>query len=88
VDCRKRQTPTATPAEPGELSLRFRDISEKGMPVMYASEIAEQEIREQIRDADENVYKRGFVVDVSAQKSGERIIAYAVTDFHSVIELD
>jgi hypothetical protein len=64
------------------------EISEKEHAVMYASEMAEQEIREHIREADDNVYKRGFVVDVAVQMSGETIIAYAVTAFHSVIDLD
>jgi hypothetical protein len=66
----------------------IRDISPKDHAVMYASEMVEQEMRSQIREADENVYKKGFVVDVVAQKAGERIIAYAVTAFHSVIDLE
>lgn len=64
------------------------EISDKEMPVMYASELAEQEIREYIREADENAYKRGFVVDVMVQMSGEAMNAYAVTALHSVIDLD
>jgi len=64
------------------------DISEKDMPVMYASDLAEQEIRAQIREADENAYKRGFVVDVAVQTVGEKMVAYAVTALHSVIDLD
>lgn len=68
--------------------VRVDAISPKDFAVMYASELVEQEMRQQIREADENVYKRGFVVDVSAQMAGERIVAYAVTAFHSVIELE
>jgi len=63
-------------------------ISPRDYAVMYASEMVEQEMRAQIREADENVYKRGFVVDVVAQKAGERILAYSVTAFHSVIDLE
>jgi hypothetical protein len=66
----------------------IQDISPKDFSVMYASEMAEQEIREQIRDADENVYKKGFVVDVIIQMLGDKISAYAVSAFHSVIDLD
>lgn len=66
----------------------IREISDSDRPVMFASEMAEHEIREHIREADENVYKRGFVVDVSVQMVGEKILAYAVTAFHSVIVLD
>lgn len=63
------------------------EISEKERPLMYASELIEQEIREAIREADENVYKRGFVVDVIAQMEGEKILIYSVTHLHSVIDL-
>jgi len=68
--------------------VRVGSIADKDFAVMYASELVEQEMRQQIRDADENVYKKGFVVDVAAQRAGERIVAYAVTAFHSVIDLD
>lgn len=68
--------------------VRINAISPKDFAVMYASELVEQEVRQQIRDADENVYKRGFVVDVVVQKAGERITAYSVTAFHAVIELE
>lgn len=63
------------------------DLSERDMPVMFASEMVEQEIRAIIREADENVYKRGFVVDVAVQSSGERVVAYSVVRLHSVIEI-
>jgi hypothetical protein len=63
-------------------------LAPQDRPVMYASELVEQEIRSVIREADENVYKRGFVVDIVAQMSGERIIAYSVTALHQVIEID
>jgi len=66
----------------------IESVSPLDRPVMYSSEIAEREIREQIREADENVYKRGFVVDVVAQEARGKLAAYAVTDFHSVIDLD
>ncbi|QGA55896.1 hypothetical protein [Brucella sp. 2280] len=64
------------------------DLFPKDRAVMYASELVEQEIRQHIRDADENVYKRGFVVDVLVQMSGQNIAAYSVTKFHSVIDID
>jgi hypothetical protein len=63
------------------------EVSEKERPVMYASELVEQEIREAIRDADENVYKRGFVVDVMAQMEGDKILIYSVMQLHKVIDL-
>lgn len=64
------------------------ELSPKDKPVMFLSKLVEQEIRAVIREADENVYKRGFVVDLVCQVSGDKIIAYAVRALHSVIELD
>ncbi|MGI9364515.1 MAG: hypothetical protein ACR2O8_04980 [Rhizobiaceae bacterium] len=66
----------------------INQISDVERPVVYASEMAEQEIREHIREADENVYKRGFVVDVVEELNGDKVIAYGVTAFHSVIDID
>jgi len=68
--------------------VRIDEIAAQDKPVMFASEMVEQEIRAVIREADENVYKRGFVVDVVVQASGDRILAYAVSALHSVIEID
>ena len=62
-------------------------LSTKDKPIMFLSEMVEQEIRSAIRDADENVYKKGFVVDLVCQMSGDKISAYAVKALHSVIDL-
>jgi hypothetical protein len=37
--------------------------------------------------ADENVFKKGFVVDVNVRSIGGRPIAYAVTNVHQIIDL-
>jgi len=66
----------------------IEELSPKHLSVMYASEMVEREIREHIRDADENVYKRGFVVDAIPQMSGNKLVAYSITEFHSVIDID
>ncbi len=68
--------------------VRIDSLSPKDHAVMYASELVEQEMRQQIRDADENVYKKGFVVDVAVQKAGDRILAFSVTAFHTVIDIE
>ena len=67
--------------------VKIAELSSDDMPVMFASEMVEQEIRSEIREADANIYKRGFVVDVVAQMSGDRIIAYSISALHSVIEI-
>lgn len=68
--------------------VRVPQISERDYSVIYASELVEQEIRQQIRDADENVYKKGFVVDIVVHSVNDNVAAYSVTAFHTVIDVD
>jgi hypothetical protein len=49
--------------------------------------MAEDRIKHEIREADENVFKKGFVVDVNVRSIGGRPIAYAVTNVHQIIDL-
>lgn len=70
----------------GELVV-IDQVSEKPKALIYASESAEQIIKTEIRDAPDNVYKKGFVVDANVRKSGTRVVAYAVTHVHQVIDL-
>lgn len=65
----------------------IEDISERELSLIYASELAEQRIKHEIREADENVYKKGFVVDVNVQTKGGKAIAYRITNLHQVIDL-
>ena len=62
-------------------------VSAQERPLIYASELAEQRIKHEIREADENVYKKGFIVDVNVQTSNGRPIGYRVTNLHQVIDL-
>ena len=62
-------------------------ISKKPQAIMYSSKLAEDRIKYEIREADENVYKKGFVVDVKTLLVGERPSVYAITALHSVIDL-
>jgi hypothetical protein len=59
------------------------EISEKPLSLIYGSELAEQRIKHEIREADENVYKKGFVVDVNVRSVGGKPVAYAVTNIRS-----
>ncbi len=63
-------------------------ISPKPRPVIYASEMTEQAIKQEIREGDDNVYKKAFVVDVNVELQNGRPWAYRVTELHQVIELD
>jgi hypothetical protein len=63
-------------------------ISRRSLPVIYASQMAEQQIRHEIRDEIDNVYKKGFVVDVNVElRSNQRPAAYRITNVHSIIDL-
>ena len=63
------------------------EISDRSLPLIYASELSEQRIKHEIRDADDNIFKKGFVVDAKVLRRGERPLAYKVTEVHSVIDL-
>ncbi|MBD1546927.1 hypothetical protein HK439_11690 [Labrenzia aggregata] len=71
----------------GEL-VKIEEISDQPMPLVYGSEIAEEQIKHEIRDAHDNVYHKGFIVDVSVKiANGGRPAAYAVTNLHQIIDI-
>jgi hypothetical protein len=57
------------------------------LPLVYASDLAEQRIKHEIAEAENNVFKKGFIVDVNVQTKGGRPVAYRVTNLHQVIDL-
>jgi hypothetical protein len=65
----------------------IEEILERPLPLIYASELAEDRIKYEIREAEDNLYKKGFVVDVNVQLRGGRPIAYRVMNLHQVIDL-
>ncbi|WP_435259729.1 hypothetical protein ACSBLW_08230 [Thioclava sp. FR2] len=64
------------------------EVTDKELPLIYASGLSEQRIKHVIREADENIFKKGFVVDVLVLHRGSRPIAYKLTDVHDVIDID
>lgn len=67
--------------------VQIENISDRELPLIYASALAEQRIKHEIREAEDNVYKKGFVVDVNLETKGGRPVAYRVTNLHQVIDL-
>jgi hypothetical protein len=63
------------------------EISGKDLPIIYASDLAEQRVKHEIREADDNIYKKGFEVDLLIVKRGEKPIVYKITHVHSVFDL-
>jgi hypothetical protein len=66
----------------------IEDITTGDRPLIYASELAERRIKHEIREADDNVFKKGFIVDVNVQSLGGRPVGYRVTHVHQVIDLE
>ncbi|MBT4671368.1 MAG: hypothetical protein HOB64_04575 [Rhodospirillaceae bacterium] len=65
----------------------IEEISPKALPLIYASELAEGQIKHEIRDTDENIYHKGFVVDVYVATRNGKPVAYKVTTVHQVVDL-
>ena len=63
------------------------DIHPKSLAIMYASPLAEQHIKHEIRESEENVFKKAFVVDVNVKIINDRPSVYSITHLHEIIEL-
>lgn len=63
------------------------DISPRDLPIVYASKLAEDRIKDEVRKPDENIFNKGFSVDVSVQKRGEKPIVYKIIEVHQVFDL-
>lgn len=77
-------------AEPGKRTserVMIEEISEKDLPLVYGSQLAEERIKHEITEADDNIYKKGFIVDVNVQTRNGKPAAYAVTHVHQVFDL-
>lgn len=67
--------------------VQIDSISPKSRPLIYASDLAEQQIKHEITEAEDNVFRKGFVVDVNVELRGGKPVAYSVTNLHRVIDL-
>lgn len=65
----------------------IEELSSKSLALMYTSEVAEERIKHEIRESEDNVYKKGFIVDVMVKTRGNKPVAYSVTDCHDIIDL-
>ena len=70
----------------GEL-VEIETIHRRPLPIIYASTLAEERVRHEVADADENVYKKAFDVDVNVVMKGDRPIAYRLVMVHAVFDL-
>jgi hypothetical protein len=67
--------------------IMVEEISDRELPLIYASDLAEQRIKHEIREADDNLFKKGFIVDINVQTTGGRPVGYRVTNLHQVIDM-
>lgn len=63
-------------------------IHKRDLPIVYASTLAEERIRHEIAEADENVYKKAFDVDVNVEERSGKPVAYRIVAVHQVIDID
>jgi hypothetical protein len=68
--------------------VKIESISDKSLPLIYASSLAEERMKYEIIEASENVYKKGFVVDVIIETRNGKPAAYKVSHVHDVIDLE
>jgi hypothetical protein len=67
--------------------VKIEAIHPRSLPIVYASTLAEERIRHEIAEADDNVYKKAFDVDVNVEMLSDRPVAYRIMAFHDVIDL-
>lgn len=65
----------------------IEDVSENDLALIYGSKLTEERIKDQMRNTEENIYHKGFVVDVNVTTKGGRPVAYNVTELHQIIDL-
>ncbi len=65
----------------------IEEVHGKALALMYASELSEERIKHEIREAEDNIYKKGFVVDVNVRMVGGKPSVFAVTNLHEIIDL-
>lgn len=62
-------------------------VHPKSLPIVYASDLAEQRIHHEMREAEGNVFRKLFDVDVNVElRSDGRPLAYRIMAVHSVTD--
>lgn len=67
--------------------VKIESLSDRDLGLIYASNLAEERIKHEIREAEDNSFKKGFIVDVNIDLKDGKPAAYRVTNFHNVIDL-
>lgn len=65
----------------------IESIAKRAMPILYASDLAEQRMRHEKMQLEGNVFRALFDVSVNVELSATgRAIAYRITEVHTVVE--
>ena len=65
----------------------IEEISKRDLAIMYASDLAKERIKYEVREENDNVFKKGFVVDVMAMTKNDKPVAYKILEVHDVLDL-
>jgi len=65
----------------------IEEISKRDLAIMYASDLAKERIKHEIREENDNVFKKGFVVDVMSLTRNDKPVAYKILEVHEILDL-
>lgn len=62
-------------------------LDSKPKPIAFQSDYAQERVKSEIAEAEDNIYKKGFIVDVLVESHGDKIMLYWITEVHAVVDL-
>jgi len=84
----RTDTATVKPGDPTGERVIIEKLNPKPRRVVYASDIVEARFKHEIREEEDNIYKKAFLVDVNVEMLRGKAFAYNVTAVHEVFDLD
>ncbi|MFC7334179.1 hypothetical protein [Rhodocista pekingensis] len=82
-------TKDAAPGKRTSERVVINKITSKDLPLIYVSDVAAERIKFEIREASDNIYRKGFWVDVNVEtRPNGTPIAFRITGYHGMASLD
>lgn len=66
----------------------IEEIDKKPKALIYESVSAENQVKHEMLREPDNIYLKGFIVDVSVEMSKDRIVAYRLLEVHQIIDIE
>ncbi|MBB4660262.1 hypothetical protein [Parvularcula dongshanensis] len=63
-------------------------LTDQPRPIVYQSDYAEERIKHEIAEAEDNIYRKGFLVPLIYEHYGERLLVYHLVEVHAVFDVD